>query len=416
MNGTQDQTPNGTAKCSNCGRENAAARLFCQFCGHRIAARLLEEAALIAAPGLSPEVKVVQAALEAAQGENLNLRQLLDSVRQELNEVKAAGANMEPALPALGVAEDLHAKLKSAEDKAATLESQSAGWEQKWKSAEEKAATFERQLAAKAKEVEAAIQQKSGITPPPVSRMKLIAGALAVAALLGGYAAGRYVRISEGPKGRLSQLSSQLTNAQSQINTLQASLDAANKKANQAGNDSKSQVDSASQQVNDLTAKLAARDAQQHSLESRLASTQHELVSTQAQLAEAIAKQRSIEATSSQRVQQLEADKQARDNEISTLRGRIAGAASKPGPRAGSLIWSGTVIGKRKVDIKNGVADYGTVVSGALPQKPCTVSTPDTAHVQLKTLPASKNQWNRVSFEVSGTGVVQVRIIWVSPQ
>jgi hypothetical protein len=74
------------------------------------------------------------------------------------------------------------------------------------------------------------------------------------------------------------------------------------------------------------------------------------------------------------------------------------------------------VVGKRKIDIKNGVPDYGTIVSGALPQKQCTVSTPDTSHVQLKTLPASKNQWNRVSFEVSGTGVVQVRINWVTPQ
>jgi predicted nucleic acid-binding Zn-ribbon protein len=413
MNGTQDQTPNGTAKCSNCGRENAAARLFCQFCGHRIAARLLDEAALVVAPGLSPEVKVVQAALDAAQGENLNLHQLLDSARQELEKVKAANAKLEPAL---GVAEDLHAKLKSAEDKAATLESQTAGWEQRWKSAEEKAATFEKQLAAKAKEVEAAIQQKSGIKPQPGNGMKLIAGALAVVAMLGSFAAGRYVRVSESPKGRLSQLSSQLTNAQAQINTLQTSLDAANKKASQAGSDSRSQVDLASQQVNDLTTKLAARDAQQHSLDTRLSTVQRELVSTQTQLAEAIAKQRSIETASNQRVQQLEGDKQARDNEISTLRGRIASAATKPGPRAGSLIWSGTVVGKRKIDIKNGVPDYGTIVSGALPQKQCTVSTPDTSHVQLKTLPASKNQWNRVSFEVSGTGVVQVRINWVTPQ
>jgi len=413
MNGTQDQIPNLAAKCSNCGRENAAARLFCQFCGHRIAARLQEELVSNGLPGMPPELQVLQAALLAAQGENLNLNQLLGSVRQELDNLKAAGAKLEPAL---GVAEDLHAKLKSAEDKASTLESQRDVWEQKLKSAEDKAASFEKQLVAKTREVEAAFQQRPGTKPQPDNRLKLIAGAVAVVAVLGSYAAGRYVRGNENPNGKLNQLSAQLTNANAQISSLKSLLDAANKKADQAGNDSRSQVDSANQAITDLTGKLAAREGQQHSVEAKLASTQHDLVATQTQLADAIAKERSIETASNQRIQQLEADRQSRDTEISTLRSRIASLTSKANPRAGFLVWSGTVIGKRKVDIKDGVPDYGTVIGGALPQKPCTVSTPDTAHVQLKTLPASKNQWNRVSFEVSGAGVVQVRINWVLSQ
>jgi peptidoglycan hydrolase CwlO-like protein len=246
--------------------------------------------------------------------------------------------------------------------------------------------------------------------------MKMIAGAIALAAVLGGYGAGRYARPKEDANGRLSQLSTQLTNAQAQINSLQSSLDAANKKADQAGTDSKSQVDSANQTINDLTGKLSAREGQQRSVEAKLASAQRDLVATQTQLAEAIAKERSIETGANQRIQQLDADRQSRDSEIATLRGRIASLTSKANPHAGFLVWSGTVIGKRKIDIKDGVPDYGSVVTGALPQKPCSVSTPDTAHVQLKTLPASKNQWNRVSFEVSGTGVVQVRINWVLSQ
>jgi len=246
--------------------------------------------------------------------------------------------------------------------------------------------------------------------------MKLIAGAVVLLAVLGGFAAGRTVRPKDDPTGRLSELSTQLADAQAQINSLKSSLDSANKKADQAGSDTKSQVDSASQAITDLTGKLAAREAQQRSTEAKLASAQHDLVATQTQLADAIAKERSIETSSNQRVQQLDADKQARDNEISTLRARVASLTSKANPHAGFLVWSGTVIGKRKIDIKDGIPDYGNVVSGALPQKPCTVSTPDTAHVQLKTLPASKNQWNRVSFEVSGGGVVQVRINWVLSQ
>ena len=439
MSGTPDRTPILAVKCSNCGRENAAGRVFCQFCGYRIPARPQAPQDVPELKGqLAPPVEPPPppAPLPAVPNENQNLRQQLESMQEELNRAKTVSAKLEASLG--GVAE-LRTKLKSAEDKAATLESQSAEWEKKWKSSEEKAASFEKQMAAKVNEV-AALQRNPDAKSN--QRSKLIAGTLVMFGILGGYGAGRFAQPKDDPKGRVNELLTQVTNAQEQINNLKASLDAANKKADQVANDSKKELDSANAKISDLTKASTAGDGHQQLIKK----LQRDLASTAAQLTEANGKEHAAEelmaqrlaqqqAASNQRVQQLQTELQMRDNEISTLRGR---SAKSPTPRAdpqqcpspsasdhaGCLIWSGTVVGNHRVNIVNikdggvtsSAADYGNVKSGALPGTPCTVATPDPAHVHFKTRPERKNQWSRVSFEVSGTGAVQVRINWVSSQ
>jgi predicted nucleic acid-binding Zn-ribbon protein len=410
MNGNQDQSPMPSVNCPSCGRENPAGRPFCKFCGHRIATRPQDEPGLDEKSASLGEAQRLQAALQAAQDENRNLHQQLSSMQEEFNKVKAPNASSSRDV------EELNAKLKSEEAKSATLESQSARWEKKWRSAEEKLASFEKQMAAKAKEIKATFRPNSDLKSQPNHLLKFIAGALIVMGSLGGYAAGRHLQMKNDSKGTVKQLSTQETNSHEEINNLKLSLDSANKKVNQVDSDSKLQADSANQKISDLTNKLTAREGQQHTIETRLVSTQRELASTQAQLVAANTQEHSTEAALNQHIQQLEADVRSRDNEISTLRGRVASLSSTTTPHAGSLIWSGTVVGKRRIEIKGGVADYGTVISGALPRTPCTLTASDPSRVQLKTRPAPKNQWNQVSFDVSGMGVVQARIDWVSSQ
>jgi septal ring factor EnvC (AmiA/AmiB activator) len=410
VSGAQDQDSLSTVICPNCSRENPAERLFCGFCRHRITAESTD--------GGNPneEAERSQASLQAAQDENNNLRQQLASTQEELDKVK--GAIAQPG-PSPSAAEEFQAKLKLAEDRASTLEGRSTEWEKKWKLAEEKAASFEKQVVAKAKEFEARFRQGSGPTPPSNLRPKLIAGALVVVCGLGGYASGRYLQFKADSRGRVSRLSSEVTNAQEQISSLKSSLDAAYSKANQIDNDSKSLVDAANQKISDLTNKLTAREAQQHQIETKLASAQRDLTSTQAQLNAANAKEQSTEAASNQRIQQLQADIQSRDNQISALRSHSAKSSGTTTARTGYLIWSGTVKGnKQTVHLVNGQPDSGTVANGPtgpLPGTACILTTPDPNRVK-KMHSGARNQCNQVQFDVYGPGAVQARIDWVSSQ
>ncbi len=462
MSDTQGQTPILSIKCSNCGRENATGRLFCQFCKHRLVVRTQAEPDLKGQPTLPVEAQQLQASLEAAQHENRDLHQQLESMKEELNKVKAASAKPEQSgdatrtqaslqatqdenknlhqqleslqeefdklkaervQPAPEVVAGLHEKLKSAEDSASTWKLQSAGWQEKWKSAEEKAATFEKQIIAKAKEIEASFPQNSGANPRSNSRLKWIMAALVMVGGLGGYSAGHYIQPKDSSKEKANQLSAKVTDAEEQISNLKSLLDSANKKADQAANDSKLQSDSANGKISELTNALAAHNGQQRLMEGKLASTQTQLNTSIAQAAAADRRVQQLEATATaqaaaadRRVQQLEANMQSRDNEISLLRGRIASLQSQTPPRSGFIIWSGTVEKKHTVQIKDGKADFGIVISGALPGTQCIISNPDPAHVQLRTIPTRKNNWNQLSFEVSGMGTVRVQINWALAQ
>jgi hypothetical protein len=142
-----DQSPILALKCSNCGRENAAGRQFCQFCGHRIAARQKDEPASKGPSAPSAEVEQLRAALQIAQDQNRELREQVAAAQEELNKIKAASAKSEPSAADVP---PFRTQLKSADDSAAPGELQSDAWEKKWQSAEEKSALFEKQTAAKA--------------------------------------------------------------------------------------------------------------------------------------------------------------------------------------------------------------------------------------------------------------------------
>jgi predicted nucleic acid-binding Zn-ribbon protein len=408
MSVTQGQTPIRTVKCSNpaCGREIPLGRLFCPFCHYRV--RPANEPVNGEPAAAQPEeAQRLQASLDTAQTENQRLRQELDSVHEELKKVSATSVRPDPSP---GLIDEFHTKLKSAEERAAALESQSAQWEKKWKSAEEKAVSFEKQLAAKAVQIEPVISR----------RVKMIAGMVAVVTGLGGYGAGRYVQPNDNSQARVNQLLSQVAQAQQQIKDLKSSLASVNNNANQVKNDAKSQVDSMNQKISDLTNRLTASNTQRNLMDKNLSASKRDLASTQSQLNAAMEKQHSAEtaltqqqaqlAASNQRVQQLEAHVKSLDEELAKARARPPNIAN---PNTSTLIWSGALTGKRRIDIKDGVASYGTIQSGALPGRPCRITT-SNGNVQFKTVPGEKNHWNRVVFDVSGTGLVQVRINCVS--
>ena len=165
MSGTEEQTPIPSVTCPNCGRENAPERLFCQFCRHRITSRLPGALDLNGQPAQSAVAEQLQASLQAAQNENQNLQQQLQTVREELDKDKARGAMPEFSS---GTVEGSPTKLTSASDTAVSSEPQSVGWETKWKSVEEKAKSLEEQAVSNAKAFEADLQKKSGGLPLPV--------------------------------------------------------------------------------------------------------------------------------------------------------------------------------------------------------------------------------------------------------
>jgi len=304
-------------------------------------------------------------------------------LQAELNKVMAAGAKPDRSQEVVAA---LQTKLESAEGRAANLESQAAAWQAHWKSAEEKAErfeekarsfeaelaaktrgleaefrekarSFEERLVAKSKQLEAAVQKN-----PLARRPSLIAGAiLLVMGGLAGYAAGRYM-----------------------IN----------------------------RKVSDLTNTLAATEKQQRLTEDELASAKRDLAAVENQLKVEVAKEVSIaqtagqQAASTQRIQQLQSQITSLNNQIGYLRAH----ATPVIPQAGVLIWSGTLAIRTRIDITNGVPNYGTV-KGALPGRPCNLSISDP-HVRLMMTPTAGNHWNRVSFEISGPGKFKVYINW----
>jgi hypothetical protein len=361
--------------------------------------------------------------VSSLEAENQDLPETLQALPEELNKVSDVASVKPEHSP--GIVAELHAKLKSAEEKVVALESHAATRVEKAKSAELKARSSEEKLVAKTKEFEATIQEKArsfeerlaaktrqletefrekaksfeekmvaktqeleaafrrNYQPTPDQRLKRVAGTLAAIALLvggvAGYATGRH---------------------------------------------------GANQKVSSLTNALRGSEGQRELMEGKLTSVQLELKATQGQLTQQIAKEGSPEtvapqtqgqlAACSQQLSHLQSTITSQNSEIARLHAQATAAipdseilhaqAAAAIPDSGVLIWSGTLASKTQIDIKNGVANYGTV-RGVLPGKPCNLSICDT-HVRLTTPPTAGNQWNRVSFEVLGAGNFKVYINW----
>lgn len=419
-------------------------------------------------PGGLSELETLQAALKTAQDEYLALNQSLGPLRQEFAELKAAVANPEhspehiAALTAgLNAAKDEAAKLashvegwkdkwKSAEERAAALEaklvanpehtpehvaglttslnsakdeaarqaSHAESWKDKWQSAEEKAAALEAKLAAKTQEFEAAIKaaiksnpDKSNTPAKSNSWLKVIFGAITLLGSLGGYGTGRYVQPKSGSGEKVKQLTAQVADDQQQIGKLRSELKSANEKADQVQNQSKTDLDSVNQKTSDLTAHQQQLQRQLNDANSQKTSIADQLQEEKADLEAANRKISALTASEQQLQHQLaEANAQkASASEMSgLLNAEMAKLRGQFAPK-GALVWSGNLTGKRTIDIKNGIPDFGAL-SGALPQKLCKISTSD-GRVKIKNRP-SKNHLNDLSFDVAGSGLVQVKIDW----
>ena len=373
------------------------------------------------ATGVDPEhVAVLTGSLQAAQEKAAGLESHVTFWESKWKSAEQKAADLEAKLAAkvqeveeffkgnprtTGVDPEhvaaLTSSLQAAEEKAAGLESHAADLESKWKSAEQKAADLEAKLAEVRK-----------VANP---RLKYIFGIITFLGSLGGFGAGRYVQPKDDSAAKVNQLMTRVANAQQQIGDLTSALKSANAKADQVQNQAKADLDSANQKNSDLT-------THQQQVQQQL---QHQLNAAvqKASIAEQNQKQSKVDleaannkvkelTTSEQQLQReltnANTQKTSANQTIAQLNAEIAKLRTQAAPK-GSLVWSGNLTGKRTINIKNGVPDFGAL-SGALPQKPCNVSTQD-AHVKIKNRP-SKNHLNDLSFEVSGSGFVQVRIDW----
>ncbi len=418
MSSAQNQVPVLSVECPKCGRENTAGQRFCQFCGNRLPARPSPKPPQgpDSQPLPPPEVtEQLQSSLHAAQNENQSLRQQLAALQEELHRVPVASAAPEPSP---GIVAELHTRLNAAEGRAAALEPQLSEWQRRWRAAADKAASLEKELVTKAEQLEAAMAGTSGSKPQSNSPLKMLAAALTLIGGLGGFAGGRYTG-GGNQQAQVKQLSSQLGDYKSRVNDLTAQLGAAKNQLSQTATDISAQLDAAKQNASNVSSQLSSSQQAQRATAAKLARARQDLANAQAQLQAAETKQHEAEQLSSQRlaeqqsaeqrIRQFEADIQSRDREISSLRQRAASASTPSSPHRGFLVWSGELSGKRRININNGVANYGRV-SGSFPGAPCAISI--SAPAKIRTIPAKNNNWNKVSFDVSGTGTVQVRINW----
>lgn len=177
MSDTDQQTAVQTVLCPNCGRENAAERLFCQFCRHRIATAV-QDALIASGPAGASlvEAQQVLAALQAAQGEKKDLLQQVEALKAQLDEAHAATAD--PISPT-GIVEEVSKKLtgvegaattpQSATPQSTTTQSLAGDVEKTWKSVEAKVVSLEEKVTSKAKDIEADLQKKPQVSLNPNS-------------------------------------------------------------------------------------------------------------------------------------------------------------------------------------------------------------------------------------------------------
>lgn len=374
MGAVPGRGPIATIFCPICGRENAVGRLSCWNCNRPLPASPSNPPHVLGPDGssLEPEqVDPLQVSLQEAQTENQKLRQQIELMQLEVSKSKAATPAPEHSPSVLAT---LHDKLKTAEESVATWASHATGLESKWKAAEGKVALLETQLASKVKQFEELL--KGSTVPKLKSRFMAISAIVGIVGSLGGLGVGRYL-LSPDDSAKVKQLSTELAGAQQRIQQAKSSLDYAISKAAKDQSDLEAQIRSAAEHEEQLRSERENAITAQHLAESKLAQAQ------------------AATASLNKRVKQ-------RDDEVTGLRAALA-------PR-GTLTWSGNLGSKGTIDITNGVASYGTV-DGALPRKPCRISTQDR-RVKIKTRPSQRNHWDEVAFDVSSTGFVQVRIDW----
>jgi DNA repair exonuclease SbcCD ATPase subunit len=399
------QDPGPTIKCMLCGRENPADRPYCYHCKQKLHDPIMDKmrTALNAAQAENDQLRQQ---LEPIQTENQQLREQLGPIQEELASLKAAPVSPPDSSEHVAA---LTGSLQVAKEKVAELESHAAGWENQWKAAEAKAAELEQKLVDKAKEVEAYFKKNPGTKPIPF--LKTLVGAITLLGSLAGYSTGRYVQPRNDQGDRVKQLVAQVADAQQQIGNLKSSLNSANAKADQVQSQSQTDLSDATQkntdlsahqqqlqhQLNDSNQKATVADQNEKQLRLELDTANHKI---------------SALAVSEQQLQhqltEANAQKASANETVGQLNAEIAKLHAQSAPK-GSLIWSGNLTGRRTIEIKNEVPDYGEL-SGALPQKLCKVSTQD-GRVKIKNRP-SKSHLNDLSFEVSGVGLVQVRIDW----
>lgn len=227
------------------------------------------------------------------------------------------------------------------------------------------------------------------------------------------YVLGRYVPGVRARDPRFTEVSDQLSDARKQVDSLQSQLNAATKKAeeSQSGFQSQLQTQSDADQakISDLTKKIAASDSGRHTAETKLAATEQELASARAELNGAMGREQS----SATAIQQLQTTLSSRESEITSLRQQLANSSNKKVARTGVLVWYGIISGSRRIEVKNGVANYGSL-SGTLPGVPCIVTLADSTRVKFKTLPGPSNHWMGLSFDAYGSGSVQVKLEWTA--
>jgi len=81
------------------------------------------------------------------------------------------------------------------------------------------------------------------------------------------------------------------------------------------------------------------------------------------------------------------------------------------GATSGELVWTGTIHGTQLVTIDKDRADSGAL-SGSLPGVPCIVQPVDEKKVSFASTPQDINNYERLVFRVSGSGLVRVVIKW----
>lgn len=356
MSPVPERSPTGMVTCHKCGRQNPAGRFECYNCRQPLAAWPPPGPGLNDSPSQPAEPDPLELSLQESRSENEELRRQIDSMRLELGNLKSAGAK---PLHSPSLLAELQDKLKAAEQEVASWASHASGLESKRKAAEETAASLEGKLVNKVKEVEELLKNKAGTKP--TSRFKVISGIIALLGSMGGYGTGHYMA-SPDDSSRVKQLSAELTAAQQQI---------------ASGGQTTAAQDQLQTQLKQLQTKLNDALAAQHSAEVSLGQAQASNASLRPLL-------------------------RARDEQIASLKAQLA-------PN-GVLIWTGNLSGKRTIDITNGEPTFGSL-KGALPRRSCKVST-QNSHVKIKTRPSEKNRWSDLSFEVSGNGLIEVRIDW----
>jgi chromosome segregation ATPase len=348
---------------------------------------------------LSGDLKVSQDKAGGLEAHAANLMSQLGSTQAKI-------AELAPLPERVG---QLTKSLQAAHGNVNNLISHAAGLEEKCTTANEKAADFEAKLAAANAKIAELIKNPvvKEVVEKANPKLKYIFGMITAVGSLGGFGAGRYVLPKETSAAQTTQAPPH-GSQDKMIDDLNTKLKATTDKAAAAERQSQVDLDAANKKSSDLAAQLAQVRVQ---LAQKTAAGNQTQSQSAANIDAANSRVKELSATEQGLRKQLSDAQVERTKAYNTLAQRnaeLAALQAQMAPR-GTLFWSGNVVGKRTIQIKDGVPDYGSL-SGALPQRECKVSTPQ-AHVKIKGRP-SKNHWNSMSFEVTGSGDTQVRIDW----